>query len=512
MTYVLISLVALCVGVIAGYLYGKRGENAAEQRALSLSNQAVEDATIRSALQKEVDMLKHQLYDTEQRSEAELGRLRDEQREQLEEQERRSQSELMRLREEHRQQLEESEQRAQAELMRLREEHRQQFAEQERRFKEAEEARRAEAKQQLDQQLELVKSQLKQQTEQTNRESITEIMRPYREQLEQIKQQSVEDRAALQTEIKRFVETGGRLTREADRLVTALSGSVTIQGNLGEKLLRDILAGSGLKEGVQYKLQYTVRNEDGTTAKNSDGRKMRPDAALIYPETNSILYIDSKFQLPAELDLENLAAEEQHAVLKSFAEKITEQAKRLSDRNYDRSNNEGYIPLPYVIMFVPSESALSAVTNFDRTLWQRMFADYGVCLASERNLLVLIEMVRYMWQRQVTIENHEEIIHRAEMVLDRVVDFMQEFQSVQTAINGAAEAAKRMGDLSSPSGHSIVKAVKNLSDLGVKPNKVSKKDRPAQLKKILQKANISDADAIEDAETVETPELPESAE
>ena len=484
MIYLLVSLVALCVGIIAGYLYGKRGENGAEQRAQSLANQAIEDATIKSALQKEVDMLKQQ----------------------LEEQESRSQSELSRLREEHRQQLEEQESRSQSELGRLREEHRQQLAEQERRFKEAEEARRAEAKQQLDQQLELVKSQLKQQTEQTNRESITEIMRPYREQLEQIKQQSVEDRAALQTEIKRFVETGGRLTREADRLVTALSGSVTIQGNLGEKLLRDILAGSGLKEGVQYKLQYTVRNEDGTTAKNSDGRKMRPDAALIYPETNSILYIDSKFQLPAELDLENLAAENQRAVLKSFAEKITEQAKRLSDRNYDRSNNEGYIPLPYVIMFVPSESALSAVTNFDRTLWQRMFADYGVCLASERNLLVLIEMVRYMWQRQVTIENHEEILRRAETVLDRVVDFMVEFESVETAISGATEAVKRMRDLSSPGGHSIAKAVKNLSDLGVKPNKVTKKDRPAQLKKILQKANISDADAIEDAETVEAHE------
>ena len=89
MIYALISLVALFVGVIAGYLYGKRGVSTIEQRAQSLANQAIEDATIKSALQKEVDMLKQQLCDAEQRSESELGRLREEHRQQLAEQERR---------------------------------------------------------------------------------------------------------------------------------------------------------------------------------------------------------------------------------------------------------------------------------------------------------------------------------------------------------------------------------------------------------------------------------------
>ena len=267
MMSILIALVALFVGVIVGYLISKRGIARAEQRVADLTNQTLQAAATESALRTEVELLKQQAVSEQQR--------------------------------------------AAEELLRRNEEFRLRYAEQEQRFKDAEVARRTEFKQQLEQQLELVKTQLKQQTEQSNRESITEILRPYREQLEQIKQQSVEDRAALQNEIKRFVETGGHLTREADRLVTALSGSVTIQGNLGEKLLRDILAGSGLKEGVQYKVQQTVRNEDGTTAKNCVGRKMRPDAALIYPETNSILYIDSKFQLPAELDFEHLQAENQ---------------------------------------------------------------------------------------------------------------------------------------------------------------------------------------------------------
>ena len=452
-------IVGITIGFVAGYLFGKRGATLTEQRA---SEQIIELSGQKSSLTKEVEMLREQLEVEQQRAETELNRQK--------------------------------------------EEYHALQAEQEQRFKEADAVRRADFRLQLEQQLELVKSQLQKQTEQSNRESITEIMRPYKEQLDQIKEQNIKDRATLQGEIKQFVETGGRLTREADRLVTALSGSVTIQGNLGEKLLRDILAGSGLKEGVQYKLQHTLRNEDGTTLKNSDGKKMRPDAALIYPETNSILYIDSKFQLPNELDFDNLQAESQRAALKIFADKITEQARKLSDRNYDRSNNEGYIPLPYVIMFVPSETALAAVTSFDPTLWQRMFNEYGVCLASERNLLVLIEMVRYMWQRQVTIDNHEDIIKRAEAVLDRVVDFMSEFCNVEEALTDAVKATEAMRTLSGSRGKSIEVAVHQLTKLGVKPNKVSKKDRPAQLKAMLQKANISEENEIEGEIEVETPD------
>lgn len=450
---ILIFCVALLVGIILGYFFGKRGITNAEKRAEQNTQQLVDLSNANSSYKKQVEMLE--------------------------------------------QQVEEEKRRSENNMQRLKEEFRQQQAEQEQRFKDAEAARRAESKAQLEQQLELVKIQLSQQTEQSNRESITEIMRPYREQLEQLKQQNVEDRTSLQSEIKRFVETGGRLTREADRLVTALSGSVTIQGNLGEKLLSDLLAGSGLIEGKQYQLQKTVRNEDGTTAKNSSGKKMRPDAALIYPETNSILYIDSKFQLPSDLDFENLEAENQRAVLKSFAEKITDQAKKLSDRNYDRTCNEGYTPLPYVIMFVPSETALMAVTNFDRSLWQRIFSEHGVFLASERNLLVLIEMVRYMWQRQVAIDNHEEIIKRAELVLDRVIDFMTNFDTVESSINEAKKAISDMRDLAATRGHSIEVAVRNLAELGVKPTKTQKKKRPEQLAKIEKRANYIEGVEIE---------------
>ena len=503
---ILIFVAALSLGIIVGFLIGKRSSKQAQQPTAELEANIITLSTEKAALTKEIEMLQEQLRAERQRSTEELERQVGSLQEQFNIERQRAGDELKRQVDMLQEQIETERKRSAEELNRQKEEFKAQQSSQEQHFKEIDAARREE----FNQQLELVKSQLKQETEKSNRDSIADIMRPYREQLEQMKQQNIEDRASLQTEIKQFVETGGRLTREADRLVTALSGSVTIQGNLGEKLLRDILAGSGLQEDIQYKLQKTIRNEDGTASKNSSGNKMRPDAALLYPETNSVLYIDSKFQLPSELDFENLKAENQELALKAFRTKIEDQAKKLASRDYDRSNDDGLIPLPYVIMFVPSEIALTAVTSFDRTLWQRLFTEYKVCLASERNLLVLIEMVRYMWQKQKTIKNHEEIISKASTVLDRVIDFMGAFEGVESALATAVSEVETMRRLSSSKGYSIPVAMRNLAELGVQPSKTKDGKRQTQLKKILKNANLDDIEeATEIAESAGVTEMAE---
>ena len=361
-------------------------------------------------------------------------------------------------------------------------------------FEREDERRREEFRQQL----ELVKSQLKNETHQVNRESIAEILKPYREQLEDLKRQNGESRATLETHIKTLVETGGKLSHEADRLARALSSDVRMQGNLGEKLLEDLLAGSGLKEGVQYRLQRTIRNADGTAAVNCEGQRMRPDATLYYPATNSVLYIDSKFQLPSDLDFDNLDSAEQEPVMKAFAAKIREQVKMLSSRSYDRSNDEGYTPLPYVIMFVPSETALMAVTSYNKTLWQEAF-NVGVFIASERNLLMLIDMIRYMWQQQTTIDNHDEIVRRAEVLLDRVTDFLSGFDEIGNNLAKAAAAFEMTKKKGAGSGQTIYVAVRDLLKLGVKPSG-GRVDRRKKLQRQLVEAGVMDSEA-------EAPEL-----
>ena len=339
------------------------------------------------------------------------------------------------------------------------------------------------------QQLELVKGQLSSETNRSNRESITEILKPYQEQLEALKQQGVDNRATLETQIKTLIETGGKLSNEADRLSRALSSDVRMQGNLGEKLLEDLLAGSGLIWGKQYLLQRAIRQVDGASQKDDDtGKKMKPDAMIFYPATKSVLYIDSKFKLPTNLD-ENMEPEREEKVLKEFSARLRKEVQSLSSRKYQEHKHEEYVPLPYVIMFVPSDRALTAVTSYDKTLWLDAF-NSKVFIASERHLLMLIEMVNVMWVQQQYIDNQGAIVAQAQVILDRVTDFVGFFDNIGTALNSAVEAFENTKKKGIGSGQTISVAVRDMLKLGPKAGA----DRQKKLKAHLAKEGVDVAD------------------
>ena len=330
------------------------------------------------------------------------------------------------------------------------------------------------------QQLELVKGQLSSETNRSNRESISEILKPYQEQLEALKKQNVDNRATLETHIKTLVETGGKLSNEADRLARALSSDVRMQGNLGEKLLEDLLAGSGLIEGKQYLLQRAIRQTDGASQKNEEtGKKMKPDAMIFYPATKSVLYIDSKFKLPTDLD-ENMDPEREQQVLKDYSTRLRKEVKSLSERKYQEHKHEEYVPLPYVIMFVPSDRALTAVTTFDKTLWSDAF-NSKVFIASERHLLMLIEMVNVVWVQQQRLENQDKIIAQATTILDRVTDFVGYFDDIGSALNNAVDAFEKTKKKGIGSGHTISVAVRDMLALGAKVQDTKQKKLKSQL-------------------------------
>lgn len=342
------------------------------------------------------------------------------------------------------------------------------------------EQQRTQWREDFNRELEIVSSQLKNETNRTNRESITEIMRPYQQQLEELKKQSGENRATLETHIKTLVETGGKLSSEADRLARALSSDVRMQGNLGEKLLEDLLAGSGLIEGKQYLLQRTIRQSAGSSLKNEDtGRVMKPDAMIFYPATKSVLYIDSKFQLPSDID-ETMDASRQEEVLKDFSTRLRTQVKSLAARGYQRYKYEEYLSLPYVIMFVPSDKALMAVTTYDKTLWLDAF-NSKVFIASERHLLMLIEMVSVMWVQQQHLDNQDKIVAQASVILDRVADFVDNFDDIGLSLERAVAAFEKTKKKGIGSGQTLSVAVRDMLKLGVKPQAGKQKKLDAQL-------------------------------
>lgn len=331
------------------------------------------------------------------------------------------------------------------------------------------EIQRARWREDFNRELEIVSAQLKNETNRSNRESITEIMRPYQQQLEELKKQSGENRATLETHIKTLVETGGKLSSEADRLARALSSDVRMQGNLGEKLLEDLLAGSGLVEGKQYLLQRSLKEGVGGSSKNEDtGKAMKPDAMIFYPATKSVLYIDSKFQLPADIDFENTSDSTTYeAAIREFRDRLRTQYKALAARGYQKHRYEDYISLPYVIMFVPSDKALMAVTSYDKTLWLDAF-NSKVFIASERHLLMLIEMISVVWVQQQQLNNQENIVKNAEILLNRVAEFISHFDKVGKSLDEAQSALKEARAKGLGQGQTISVAVNNIISCGVK--------------------------------------------
>lgn len=418
-------VVSLCIGLFVGYLIRRKSENEKSEKIEQLQGELLNLTSESAALKSSKEMLLSQLEQERVRFNKELEQQREHFGQELEQQ-------------------------------------------------------RVRSKEDLDRELERVSAQLKSETNRTNRESISEIMRPYQQQLEELKKQSGENRATLETHIKTLVETGGKLSNEADRLARALSSDVRMQGNLGEKLLEDLLAGSGLIEGKQYLLQRTIRQGVGSSLKNEDtGRMMKPDAMIFYPATKSVLYIDSKFQLPADID-ETMDAVRQEEVLKEFCSRLRTQVKSLAARGYQRYKYEEYLSMPYVIMFVPSDKALMAATAYDKTLWLDAF-NSKVFIASERHLLMLIEMVSVMWVQQQHLDNQDKIVAQASVILDRVTDFVDNFDDIGQSLEKAVAAFEKTKKKGIGSGQTLSVAVRDMLKLGVKPQASKQKKLDAQL-------------------------------
>ena len=136
--------------------------------------------------------------------------------------------------------------------------------------------------------------------------------------------------------------------------------------------------------------------------------------------------------------------------------------------------------MPYVIMFVPSDKALMAVTAYDKTLWLDAFNN-KVFIASERHLLMLIEMVSVMWVQQQHLDNQDKIVAQASVILDRVTDFVENFDDIGQSLERAMAAFEKTKKKGIGSGQTLSVAVRDMMKLGIKPQVGKQKKLDTQL-------------------------------
>lgn len=342
-----------------------------------------------------------------------------------------------------------------------------------------------ERQQAFDRQLQLVKEQMQNETRQvldqraealgkSNREQMADVVKPLKEQLEAVQRQvkatensSTADRATIEKAIEDLVKRTIEMSNDAKGLTRALQGDNRAQGNWGELVLETILGNSGLEKGLHYETQVTLRNTDGRALSNeSTGQRMVPDVIVHYPDDKDVI-IDSKVSLTAYLDYCNAQDNAQHeAAAQRHVASLRQHVRELRLKNYASYIKPPRQALPYMLMFVPNEAALQLALQTDSSLWREAF-DSGICITSEQNLIVLLRMIQMAWTQVQQLQNQQEIISQATVILDRVQRFIERLDRVNTSIDrlhNDYEEARRAFD----GRQGILAAAKSMEKLGAK--------------------------------------------
>jgi len=297
---------------------------------------------------------------------------------------------------------------------------------------------------------------------------LNKALKDMQESVQQTRDQGNQNKAALEKAIEEMMKQSQSLGQEAGRLANAMTTKTKIQGNWGEMILKELLDSQGLEEHKHYDLQYTLRDSGGSSLENEDtGKNMRPDVVVYYPDEKCVI-IDSKVSLTAFIDYCNAEDDESRAdAARKHLQSVNQHVKELAAKNYAGYVKAPYKSLPYVIMFMPNETAFQLAMTEEPMLWREAF-NKGVFITSEQNLIAALRMIQIAWTQTQQAQNQEKIIDTARMLLDRVADFSKYMGDVGSALEKAETTYRQAYDKMTTGRQSIVKAAENLVELGAR--------------------------------------------
>ena len=299
-----------------------------------------------------------------------------------------------------------------------------------------------------------------------NGRCVGEIVRPFREQLEQFRRsfeenvrQQIANKASFERAISDLGERALKIGAEAECLARALKNESKTQGDWGEMVLANILACAGLKEEVDFKVQ--VQETDG------DGNRIIPDVEIRLPDGGKLL-IDSKASVTAYLDY--VAASDEaarDAAAKAHVASVRKHMEELSDKDYVRKvrGSRGYI-----LMFIPNEGSYLLAMERDRKLSVDAFRRH-VIIVNPTTLLLCLQIVMLLRSREAQNEKAERILESATGMYEKFCGFTDTFADVGRRIEGLDGAyRKAFGQLKTGPAN-VVKQMEALKGMGILPRK-----------------------------------------
>ena len=317
--------------------------------------------------------------------------------------------------------------------------------------------------------------------ERTLRESLENERQTTAEQLKTINK--IDAHKNIITQYTTTTEERNKLDKENINLMKnyleQLTGSSRFQGNIGEKILKNILNACGLQNPRDFTLQDGDMVVDPNDTENL--KRVRPDTCIKLGDSD--LVVDSKVSLDNWKDWLNEKKDEKlkKSHLKKHIDSINKHINKLSTTNYTQMLKKKVFPT--TIMFIAFEAGYFAALETDPDLGEKAYQK-NVILASPGNIMAIIKIVETIKSKEKQIENVDIITKSASKLYDKyatlkgylkkvVTSYRTHGKNLQEAINnswaGKDSLEKQMVNLKEKHG---LNATKNIETTLLEEDKI----------------------------------------
>ena len=356
--------------------------------------------------------------------------------------------------------------------------------------KEKNEATRQQADEKLAEQIKFLQAELTNTTqklldirseklEQTNKTQMSSIIDPLKETISKLEKEMKETQAQhgntttrLETSIKNLVEKTESIGNRADRLVETLLYQPKSQGDWGELVVKEMLESQGLKEGIHYIYQPTLRDEKGQTLRNEETNKiMRPDFILHLDEKEDVI-IDSKMTIISYDNYVHAKTDDEREIYaKEILTSIHNHINELRRANYAAYIENGRKSADFVFMFIPNEGAMQVAMAHEKNLWRDTFLKDRIFIVSEMNLYAALRIVNVTWRQIEQNKSYAKVFQTVGLLLDRLNGFIEKFGKVEKSLQQATKAYEEANHQLMIGSRSVLDTGYRLRDMGVKTKK-----------------------------------------
>lgn len=266
---------------------------------------------------------------------------------------------------------------------------------------------------------------------QTSQSSIDSMLKPFREQIEgfqkrinEVHDASLQGNSNLNAEIRKVLDIGLQMSKEATSLTSALKGDSQQRGAWGEAQLRRTLEMSGLIEDAHFAVQSSFKDDEG--------KQKQTDYLIKLPDEKHII-IDSKVSLVAYDRAVSADTEEEYNL--AMAEHVKAVRRHIDDlAGKDYTNLVGMRSPSFVLMFMPIEPAYIEALKSNKDLFEYGYKK-NIVLVSHTTLIPILRTVSNLWMIERSNAEAREISEKAGDIYNQVCTVAERLNKLGGTLN-----------------------------------------------------------------------------